>query len=277
MHCQYDDLKDKTWERILRLCKEMFKRLIIAFHSRLQERTAVSYEGCFFFIGRDWYKYTWAWDVPTSVNTVLPLFLKILFHVEIRQVLTSHPVFDEENNPWSSQFCSLTRPPNLSLSVVNALLITLFFSTVTAYLLTYLLTPWCRVLLEKLTGLQLVKKFPAFHGTWRFITALTSIHHLSLSWANPIQSIYPHPTPWRSILILSTHLRLGLSSGRLPSGFPTKTLYTPLLIHTRHMPSPSHSSRFYHPHNIGWAVHSSYYPFLQHSPFERERPSFTCI
>jgi len=30
---------------------------------------------------------------------------------------------------------------------------------------SYLLTPWCRVLLEKLTGLQLVKKFPAFHGT----------------------------------------------------------------------------------------------------------------
>ena len=29
------------------------------------------------------------------------------------------------------------------------------------YLLTYLLTPWCRVLIEKLTGLQLVKKFPA--------------------------------------------------------------------------------------------------------------------
>jgi hypothetical protein len=26
----------------------------------------------------------------------------------------------------------------------------------------YLLTPWCRVLLEKLTGLQLVKKFPVF-------------------------------------------------------------------------------------------------------------------
>ena len=28
----------------------------------------------------------------------------------------------------------------------------------------------------------------------------------------------------------------------------------PLLTHTRHMPSPSHSSRFYHPHNIGWGV-----------------------
>ena len=53
----------------------------------------------------------------------------------------------------------------------------------------YLLTPWCRVLLEKLTRLQLVKKFPAFRGTQRFITALTSVRHLSLSWASPFQSI----------------------------------------------------------------------------------------
>ena len=97
-----------------------------------------------------------------------------------------------------------------------------------AYLLTYLLTPWCRVLLQKLTGLQLFKKFSAFHGTRRFITALTSVRHLSLSWVSPIQSIYPHPASWRSILILSTHLLLGLPSGHLPSGFPTKTLYTPL-------------------------------------------------
>ena len=37
--------------------------------------------------------------------------------------------------------------------------------------------------LEKLTGMQLVKKFPAFHGTRRFITAFTSARHLSLSWA----------------------------------------------------------------------------------------------
>jgi len=56
---------------------------------------------------------------------------------------------------------------------------------------THLLTPWCRVLLEKLTRLQLVKNFPAFHGTRRFITALTSVRHLSLSWASPVQSIYP--------------------------------------------------------------------------------------
>jgi len=91
-----------------------------------------------------------------------------------------------------------------------------------------LLTPWCRVLLEKLTGLQLVKKFPAFHRTRRFITALTSVRHPSLSWASPIQSIYAHPTSWRPILILSTHLHLGLPSGLLPSSFPSKILYTPL-------------------------------------------------
>ena len=94
------------------------------------------------------------------------------------------------------------------------------------YTPTYLLTTWCGVRLEKLTNLQLVKKFPAFHGTQRFVTALTCFRHLSLSCASPIQSINPHPTSWRSILILSTHLRLGLPSGLLPSAFPTKTLYT---------------------------------------------------
>jgi hypothetical protein len=48
-------------------------------------------------------------------------------------------------------------------------------------LLTYLLTQWSRFLLEKLIGLQLVKKFPAFCGTRRFINAFTSSRHLSLS------------------------------------------------------------------------------------------------
>jgi hypothetical protein len=44
----------------------------------------------------------------------------------------------------------------------------------------YVLVSWSRVL-DKLTGLQLVKKFPAFYGTRRFITAFTSVHHLPVS------------------------------------------------------------------------------------------------
>ena len=93
---------------------------------------------------------------------------------------------------------------------------------------TYLLPPRSTVLLEKLTGFQLVKKFPTFYGTQRFITAFTSARHLSLSWASSIQSILPHPTSWRSILILTSHLLLGLPSGLFPWGFPTKNLHTPL-------------------------------------------------
>ena len=75
---------------------------------------------------------------------------------------------------------------------------------------------------------QLIKKYPTFYGTRKFITVLTSAHHLSLSWANPIQSPQPLPTSSRSILILSSHLCLGLPNGLFPSGLPTKTLCTPL-------------------------------------------------
>jgi hypothetical protein len=45
----------------------------------------------------------------------------------------------------------------------------------------FLLNPWSRVLLENLTGSQLVKKFSAFYGTRRFINAFANARHLSLS------------------------------------------------------------------------------------------------
>ena len=59
------------------------------------------------------------------------------------------------------------------------------------HLLPCLITACSRVLLEKLTGSHLVKKFPAFHGTRRFITAFKTARHLSLSWARSIQFMPP--------------------------------------------------------------------------------------
>ena len=43
-----------------------------------------------------------------------------------------------------------------------------------------------------------------------------------LSQINPVH--VSHPTSWRYILILSSHLCLGISSDLFPLGFPTKTL-----------------------------------------------------
>ena len=57
----------------------------------------------------------------------------------------------------------------------------IFYISLSSWPNTHLLTPCSRVLLEKLTGFQLVKKFTAFYGTQRFITSFTSARYLSLS------------------------------------------------------------------------------------------------
>jgi len=53
-----------------------------------------------------------------------------------------------------------------------------------AYLLTYLLTYLlygAQSFLRSQLVLQLVKNFPAFYGTRKFVTVFTSARHLSLS------------------------------------------------------------------------------------------------
>jgi len=104
----------------------------------------------------------------------------------------------------------------------------------TEELIFYVLTSYSRVLLEELTGFQLVKKVPTFYGTWSFITTVTRARHLSLSWASSIQSIPPHPSSWRSILILSSHLCLDSEVVSFPQISPEtlyKTLPSPYSLH----------------------------------------------
>ena len=75
---------------------------------------------------------------------------------------------------------------------------------------TYLLTLWSRVLLEKLTGFAASQEIPRIlwnskvhyriHKCPPPVPILSQLHPVSPS----------PPTSWRSILILSSHLRLGL-------------------------------------------------------------------
>jgi hypothetical protein len=67
------------------------------------------------------------------------------------------------------------------------------------YSLTYLLTPWSIVLLEKLTGLELLKKFP------HFMEPEISLPH------SQVPSTCPYPEPAQSIAYPHIPLSEGLS------------------------------------------------------------------
>jgi hypothetical protein len=120
-----------------------------------------------------------------------------------------------------------------------------------------LLTPWSRVLVVKLTGLQIVKKFPAFYGTRRFITEFTSAPPTFL-YPEPAQS---RPYPTSNFLKIRRNIILPSAPGS-PRWSPSlrfshqNPVHVSLLPYTRYVPCPSHYSRLYYLHNIGWGVHA---------------------
>jgi len=71
------------------------------------------------------------------------------------------------------------------------------------------------------------------------ITVFTRTSLWSLFWARWIQSTTSHPVFLRLTLILSSHLRLGLLSGLLPSGLPTKIFHA-FLISSKRAACPAH-------------------------------------
>ena len=82
-----------------------------------------------------------------------------------------------------------------------------------------------------------------------------------LSQVKPVHA--PHPTSWRSILILSSHLCLVVS---FPQGSPPKPCRHLYSRHTCYLSHASHSSRFDHPNNIGWGVQTTKLLIMQFSP-----------
>ena len=74
-----------------------------------------------------------------------------------------------------------------------------------------------------------------------------------------LSQLNPVHTPTSYFLKIQLNIFLPSTPGSpkwsLSFGFPHQNpVYASSLPHTRYMPRPYHSSRFYHPNNIGWGV-----------------------
>jgi hypothetical protein len=125
-----------------------------------------------------------------------------------------------------------------------------------------------RVFSENITLTQLVKKFPACYGTRRFVYRL----HKSPSLVRILSQMHAtsHPIVLRSLLILSSHLGLGLLSCLFHSSFRSKSVYAFLLSPMR-AKCPVHLILLHlnHPNYICWPVKVMKLLIMQSSPTSR--------
>jgi hypothetical protein len=110
--------------------------------------------------------------------------------------------------------------------------------------LTHSLTPYSTVLLEKLTGLQLVKKFP------HFIEPEGSLPN-SQAPATFLYSEPAQPSPYPHILLLEIHLNIispstpGSLQWSLSLRFPHHNSAQASPLHPNKIPCPSHTEESY--------------------------------
>jgi hypothetical protein len=113
--------------------------------------------------------------------------------------------------------------------------------------ISYLLTPWSRVLLEKLTGSAASQENP-------HILCNPKVHYRTHKCPPPVPILSQlHPVSITPSQFLTRHLNIILPSTSgspqwsLSHTFPHQNpVHTSPLPHTRHVPRPSHSYRFYH-------------------------------
>ena len=124
-----------------------------------------------------------------------------------------------------------------------------FYSTIYTHLLTYSMV-----------------QSPSCEANWfaasQEITCISrnpKVHYRTLKRPPPVSILgQPNPVHIPTSHLLEIHPNvIHPSTPRSPQWSPSlrfpyqDPIHPPLLTHTRHMPSPSHFSRFYHPHNIG--------------------------
>ena len=121
--------------------------------------------------------------------------------------------------------------------------------------LNYLLTPWSRVLLEKLTGFAANQEIPRILWNPK-VRCRTHKRPPPVPILSQLRPIPTNPTHF-----LKIHLNINLPSTSwspqwsLSLRFPHQNLvHTSPFLHTCHMFRPSQSSRFDQPHNIGRGV-----------------------
>jgi hypothetical protein len=117
--------------------------------------------------------------------------------------------------------------------------------------ITHLITPWCKILFEKLIFTQFLKKYPAF--------LQNPMVHRRVHKSPPPDPILSQPNPFRPLdtYLPKSHLNVILpptprsSQWSLAFGPSNQNpVSTSSLPHACHMSSPPHPSWFNHPNNI---------------------------